>query len=483
MLEDFTQSINHPSLNHQLQAKGVTSIEAALREGEAYLQAQRLYKTHHRRTRLQERAPATTANTSLESATDRLMTMMTWVMAALSSIRPTATSPRAPRRTNGNWREDRQGHPRPDPRKPRRPPRPRKPGKKRMQGGPRRASVRTPQQNPHGWQTPRRTSRPERQREPFTLSLTNRFSQLPETELAGEVHPDIGGELNTPLPERPYLLRPRKPPKKRAPPRVAKSEQAGEVRVHPHGDSYFLPGKVTGRDVTFLLDSGCTTNLLSRRVFNTLPLKERRGLAPYTGKPGTLADGSSIPFDGVLKLTGRVRDQAIQEIFVISPLEEDAILGMPFLKRHGCRIDFSKSAVLMAERELTCIDKSGRPLAGSVQAVRKCTVPGRSRATIHCRVNDSQLSGLGVVEGAHTRIQLASSLNRLTDRGEILVQCQPFLRGSNHTIRVHARPFPLHTGERCPAVAGRSDGRSPPEPVLEAGDRPATRPRLVPHSL
>jgi len=42
-------------------------------------------------------------------------------------------------------------------------------------------------------------------------------------------------------------------------------------------------------------------------------------------------------------------------------------------------------------------------------------------------VNDCQLSRLGVVEGAHTRIQLASSLNRLTDRGEILVQCvNPF---------------------------------------------------------
>jgi len=53
MLEDFTQSINHPSLNHQLQAKGVTSIEAALREGEAYLQAQRLYETPQQVTRLQ----------------------------------------------------------------------------------------------------------------------------------------------------------------------------------------------------------------------------------------------------------------------------------------------------------------------------------------------------------------------------------------------------------------------------------------------
>jgi len=81
----------------------------------------------------------------------------------------------------------------------------------------------------------------------------------------------------------------------------------------------------------------------------------------------------------------------------------------------------------MAGKRLTCVDKSGRPLAGSVQVVRKCTIPGRSRATIHCRGNNSQLFGLGVVKGAHTRIQLASSLNQLTDQGEILEQCvNPF---------------------------------------------------------
>jgi len=43
----------------------------------------------------------------------------------------------------------------------------------------------------------------------------------------------------------------------------------------------------------------------------------------------------------------------IQETFVISQLEEDAILGMPFLKRHGCRID-----LLMAGKELTYVNKS-----------------------------------------------------------------------------------------------------------------------------
>jgi len=195
-----------------------------------------------------------------------------------------------------------------------------------------------------------------------------------------------------------------------------------------------------------VLDSGCNTNLLSKRVFDALPPKARRELSPYTEEPGNLADGSRIPFYGVVELPGRIRDQAIQETFILSQLEEDAILGMPFLKRHQCRMDFHKSAMLMAGKELSCVDNSGRPLVGGVQVVRNCTIPGRSQATIHCRVNDRQLSGLGFVEGTHTRIQLASSLNRLTDRGEILVQCvNPFsesvalpsgsLLGRFHTIQ------------------------------------------------
>ena len=87
---------------------------------------------------------------------------------------------------------------------------------------------------------------------------------------------------------------------------------------------------------------------------------------------------------------------------------------MPFSKRHGCHIDFSKSAMVMAGGELACVDKFGRPLVGGVQVVQNCTIPGPSCATIHCRVNSRRISGLGVVEGAHDRIQLASSLNQLT---------------------------------------------------------------------
>jgi len=193
--------------------------------------------------------------------------------------------------------------------------------------------------------------------------------------------------------------------------------------LQPNGGGYFLPGKVAGKAVTFLLDSGCNTNLLSKRVFDTLSPQERQNLTPYTGEPGTLADGSRIPFYGFIELAGRVCDQTVRETFVLSQLNEDAVLGMPFLKRHGCRMDFHKSAIQMAGNELACVDQFGRPLTGGVQVVRSYTIPGRSRANIHCRVNNRQLSGLGFVEGTHTRIKLANSLNQLTERGEILVQC------------------------------------------------------------
>jgi len=88
--------------------------------------------------------------------------------------------------------------------------------------------------------------------------------------------------------------------------------------------------------------------------------------------------------------------------------------------------------MLMGDRKLACVDKFGRPLAGGVQVVRSCTIPGHSRATIHCKVDGGYISRLGVVESTLTRIQPARSLNRLTGRGKIWVQCiNPFPEAVN----------------------------------------------------
>jgi len=213
---------------------------------------------------------------------------------------------------------------------------------------------------------------------------------------------------------------------------VTREVQPQQVRVQPHGSSFFLPGHIAGKPAHFLLDSGCTTNILSRQFFDTFGVAMKRRLAPYEGGHGTLADGLSIPFCGIIELAGRVRDQNIPETFIVGQLNEDAILGMPFLQWHGCHIDFSKSVMLIGHKELTCVDKLGRTLAGGIQVVQNCTIPGRSRATVHCKVDGGYLSGLGVVESTHGRIRPAHSLNRLTERGEIWVQyINPFPESVN----------------------------------------------------
>jgi len=110
--------------------------------------------------------------------------------------------------------------------------------------------------------------------------------------------------------------------------------------------------------------------------------------------------------------------------------------------------------------------------------VQRCTVPGRSRATVRCRVNCSEISELEVVEGALGAVQLANSLNRLDERGEFLFQCvnlftEPvelpagLLVGKFHSVQEEDVGPALETADDAPRIP-TSDGRGPvPEHVAE----------------
>jgi len=126
----------------------------------------------------------------------------------------------------------------------------------------------------------------------------------------------------------------------------------------------------------------------------------------------------------------------------------------------------------MGDKELACVGKFGRPLTGGVQVVRSCTIPGHSRATIRCKVDGGHISSLRVVESTHTRIQLARSLNRLTRRGDILVQCvNPFPEAINlpsgSTLGRFQEEIAGRHGERWRRVLGSACFKAggPPHPT------------------
>jgi len=150
------QSLNDAGLHHQLQAKGVTTLEGALQAEEDYLCAKRLYTEETRRTRVTAEAVQ-----SLGDEMGRLSAMLKRVAKTLTNVNPPSPN-RGPERetlktaalcgrcsTPGHFRSRCPQLKRPPHfRKPRKTPRPRGPGKEQPRGGYRRASKRTSRDTP-----------------------------------------------------------------------------------------------------------------------------------------------------------------------------------------------------------------------------------------------------------------------------------------------------------------------------------------------
>ena len=198
--------------------------------------------------------------------------------------------------------------------------------------------------------------------------------------------------------------------------------EAQQIFDRPHQASYFIPGRVEGRPAQFLLDTGCTTNLLSKPLFDRLPENVRSQKEEYA-RYGLLADGTRLPFYGIVKLSIRLRQVKTDEVFIVSQINEDAILGMPFLVDRQCSMDFKKPVIQLNGHEIKCTDRQGRLLSNRVQAVRGRVLPPESEQTILCKVTSRNYCPMGIVEALPDGMPLAASLNKPNERGQLLVRC------------------------------------------------------------
>lgn len=101
----------------------------------------------------------------------------------------------------------------------------------------------------------------------------------------------------------------------------------------PYKVGYFLPLKLEGRPAQFLIDIRCATNLLSKKIFDQLPMRMKE-LLEKSQSHGLLADRTQLPLSRVIRQPFCVRDLKAEEAFVVSWISEGAILGMPFLVIH-----------------------------------------------------------------------------------------------------------------------------------------------------
>lgn len=282
----------------------------------------------------------------------------------------------------------------------------------------------TPAQD--GWTQPKKTAVDQGTVTPTPVELQNRFHALTE-----DTHPpeeadnspevpatrkSVGVQAQTspPSPQRPAATSPEP------------SEHIGATASQawtPYNSCYFLPGRVHGLEVQFLLDTGCTTNLLARSVFNQLPATVKSTMMPHSNSYGTLADGSTMTFYGAIELPCRVRGISLTETFVVSDLGDDAILGMPFLTDRGCVMEFGRPALRIGSETLQCTDREGNQLMCRVQVDHSITIPAESEVLITGRVTHRKVAPEGLIEGTSKEVSIAASINRPDRKGRVILRC------------------------------------------------------------
>ena len=189
----------------------------------------------------------------------------------------------------------------------------------------------------------------------------------------------------------------------------------------PHKSSYFLPGKTAGLTMLYLIDTGCNTNLISKRIFDQLPrhLQDQRMVCDTHGQ---MADSTRLLFYGVVKISIKIKGVKLEEIFVISQISEDIIFGMLFLTNHDCRMEFTKPVVILGGGELVCTDWYGRLMASRVQMIKKVTIPPKTEIALSCRLTLHNCAPERLIESSSDKVVLANSINRPGEKGAVLVR-------------------------------------------------------------
>ena len=187
----------------------------------------------------------------------------------------------------------------------------------------------------------------------------------------------------------------------------------------------FVPGRLGGRALKYLIDTGSSKNLLSRAVFDRLPEHMRSRLDPLSSI-ATMADGSGLPMYGQIELDGRLRNTKFRATFLVCKITDEAILGMQFLREQNCTVSCDRGLLIVGSETIPCVDTLGRLLCNKVQVLRATTVSPNAEVQVCCRLSSEPSGPTGIIENhlsTDCGVVVAATLGRPSSQRRVLVRC------------------------------------------------------------
>lgn len=142
------------------------------------------------------------------------------------------------------------------------------------------------------------------------------------------------------------------------------------------GDSaVYVLGQVGGQQVEMLVDTGSAVTLVHQRLMNKV--HEKVELHKVSG-PVVSANGQPLDIRGTCDMHIRLQGvDVIHPVLVAGDVTQDCLLGMDFLDKHECKINFADKTLHIGGEVAGLVSKKGRVDVFKLSLAETVVVPGR----------------------------------------------------------------------------------------------------------
>ena len=143
----------------------------------------------------------------------------------------------------------------------------------------------------------------------------------------------------------------------------------------------FIPGTVEGVAVEWLVDTGCSTTILSTKKFMEIQPAARPELSPYVG---TLlsADDTPLQVYGRAEVNLHLQGKDVRHPVIVADISNQGLLGLEFLQAGGLAIDFATQSITWGGRPVESHSRHITEQANRVMVAEDVVIPAGTRTVV-----------------------------------------------------------------------------------------------------
>ena len=210
---------------------------------------------------------------------------------------------------------------------------------------------------------------------------------------------------------------------------------------------WYISGKICGKSVSFLVDSGASCSLIDVSVYEMLKGESAMKLSPVE-ESVVLADGSNLATLGEADVGLQLGSNEYPMSVVVAELGgKSAILGLDFIEEYDIILRLGRGQILIESETFTLHRENAKKGCCRISVGQTLTVPQRSCQVVEVDVDMGKaVRGRKAPEACAIEClpSLAESTGLILDRGVVHVG-----KGKVpvNLINVHDEPIQLHKGK------------------------------------